>query len=107
MGMEKKGLSVMLMVALLATSFLQLHARVDLFTASTAGVLGGEDEPCCDFCACLPIWPPQPCRCTYMRNYCPSECKNDCVCTKSIPPICTCTVIKDKCEICVTPGSEK
>ncbi|XP_058069327.1 Bowman-Birk type proteinase inhibitor 2-like isoform X1 [Magnolia sinica] len=106
MGMEKKGLSVMLIVALLATSFLQLHARVDLFTPLTAGVHGGEDEPCCNRCLALLIWPPRYV-CTYVKNYCPTECKNDCLCTKSIPPICICTVIKDQCEICASPGIEK
>ncbi|XP_058069395.1 Bowman-Birk type proteinase inhibitor-like [Magnolia sinica] len=101
--MEKQALSVVLIVALLATSFLQLHARVEFFSS---GVNGGEDEPCCDRCICALTWPPQ-CQCFDVKSYCHSSCKN-CVCTRSIPPQCRCLDIKqDKCDkLCTTTGVE-
>ncbi|XP_058069335.1 Bowman-Birk type proteinase inhibitor C-II-like isoform X2 [Magnolia sinica] len=104
MGMEKKGLSVMLIVALLATSFLQLHARVDLFTPLTAGVDSDEGGPCCDRCLCNLSNPPQ-CQCFDVKSYCYPSCKS-CLCNWSIPPQCQCFDIKDHCDKpCTATGS--
>ncbi|XP_058069410.1 Bowman-Birk type proteinase inhibitor-like [Magnolia sinica] len=106
--MEKKGLSVVLMVAIFATSFLELHARVDLLTAFTAGVDGGKDEPCCNECIC-PLIFPRKCYCTYVqKGSCPAPCGSPCICDKSAWPTCGCTVVKNSCaNTCKTTGIEK
>ncbi|XP_058069424.1 Bowman-Birk type proteinase inhibitor-like [Magnolia sinica] len=97
--MEKKALSVVLIVALFATTFLDLHASLDF----TAGVDSGEGGPCCDQCLCALSFPPQ-CQCFDVKSYCHPSCKG-CRCTRPIPPQCRCVDIKDHCDkTCTATG---
>nr|BAF35949.1 hypothetical protein [Coptis japonica] len=63
----------------------------------------GSNTSCCNQCLCTKSIPPQ-CRCTDVKEYCHSSCTN-CLCTRSIPPQCRCTDVK--LDNCAPPSCRK
>ncbi|KAI3867834.1 hypothetical protein MKW92_002951 [Papaver armeniacum] len=60
-----------------------------------AVVATADHKTCCDGCPCTKSIPPQ-CRCTDIKDHCHSECKL-CLCTKSQPPQCHCADVNNFC----------
>ncbi|KAF5208367.1 Bbi inhibitor [Thalictrum thalictroides] len=69
----------------------------EIYEQTTQVVHNGDSyESCCDFCVCTRSIPPL-CRCTDIKNTCDGCSANSCLCTKSIPPQCRCMDIKNYC----------
>ncbi|KEH23356.1 putative proteinase inhibitor I12, Bowman-Birk [Medicago truncatula] len=101
--MNKKAMmmKLALLVFLLSFTSTMVDARFDRASFITQLLSNGEANTkstttaCCDFCPCTRSIPPQ-CQCTDVKEKCHSACKS-CLCTRSFPPQCRCYDITNFC----------